>query len=193
MSQSKRSLASMAFMDTWADAAHPAVLPIPDLLRGLEAVVVGVIAADGALKDANRGFLLLMTRSMISPQTADVRELFINPRFDDLLARRTDPFEGTLYRGLLSFGRRGGKATSLRGTVYRYEGDYVLVAEHDIVGLEVLRGTLLEVQEDLEEKQRHIIHLEHRISRLQELANAALRDRDTLLDALARHGLSTQE
>ena len=31
-----------------------------------------------------------------------------------------------------------------------------------------------------------IVHLEHQLARLQELADAAMRDRDTLLDALAR-------
>jgi hypothetical protein len=41
-------------------------------------------------------------------------------------------------------------------------------------------------------KQRHIALLEHRIAQLQELAEAALRDRDTLLDALARRGVTTE-
>ncbi|HYN37875.1 MAG TPA: hypothetical protein VES39_01345, partial [Rhodospirillales bacterium] len=144
-------------------------MPIPDLLRGLEAIVVAVIGRSGDLKDANRGFLLLMTRSSATPQPADVRELFVSPRFADLAARRCDPFEGTIYRGLLSFGRTGTKVTALRGAVYGYENDYVLVAEHDIVGVETLRSTLLELQDSLAEKQRRIVHLEHQMARLQEL------------------------
>ena len=76
--------------------------------------------------------------------------------------------------------------TSLRGAVYAYEHDFVLVAEHDIVGVETLRATLVELQDTLSEQQRHIVHLEHQLARLQELADAAMRDRDTLLDALAR-------
>jgi hypothetical protein len=168
-------------------------MPIPDLLRGLEAVAVAVIAADGALKDANRGFLLLMTRSMTQPQPDDVRSFFVSPLFETIASRRIDPFEGTVYRGLLSLGKPGGKITSLRGAIYECEGDYVLVAEHDVVGLEVLRSTLLELQDNLEEKQRHIVHLEHRIARLQALADAAMRDRDTLLDALADRGVPSAE
>lgn len=186
----RRSSAQVAFVDTWASAS-PAVMPIPDLLRGLEAIVVAVIGRDGELKDANRGFLLLMTRSSATPQPADVRSLFVSPRFEDLTPRRSDPFEGTVYRGLLSFGRTGTKVTALRGTIYGYENELVLVAEHDIIGVQTLRATLLEVQDALAEKQRHIAHLEHEVARLQELADAAMRDRDTLIDALAHKGRPT--
>jgi hypothetical protein len=117
----------------------------------------------------------------------------VSPRFADLGARPTDPFDGTIYRGLLSFGAAGSKITSLRGAIYGHDGDYVLVAEHDIARLETLRATLLELQDDLAMKQRHIAHLEHRIAQLQELAEAALRDRDTLLDALAHRGVPRTE
>jgi hypothetical protein len=183
----------MAFADTWASATQSGVMSIPDLLRGLEAIVVAVVAREGGLKDANRGFLLLMTRSTSSPEPADVRALFVSPRFDELGARPTDPFDGTIYRGLLSFGTAGSKITSLRGAIYGHDGDYVLVVEHDIARLDTLRATLLELQDDLAMKQRHIAHLEHRVAQLQELADAALRDRDTLLDALVHRGIPKTE
>lgn len=183
----------MAFADGWANAAQPGAMPIPDLLRGLEAIVVAVVAREGALKDANRGFLLLMTRSVSAPEPTDVRALFVSPRFDELAARPTEPFDRTIYRGLFSFGTPGGKITSLRGAVYKHDGDYVVVAEHDIARLETLRATLLELQDDLAMKHKHIAHLEHRIAQLQELAEAALRDRDTLLDALAHRGVPAPE
>jgi hypothetical protein len=191
-SQTRRSAGPVAFADTWASASQSGVMPIPDLLRGLEAIVVAVVAREGALKDANRGFLLLMTRSTSAPEPADVRALFVSPRFDELGAWPTDPFDGTIYRGLLSFGTMGGKIAPLRGAVYGHDGDYVLVAEHDIARLETLRAAQLELQDDLAMKQRHIALLEHRIAQLQELAEAALRDRDTLLDALARRGVTTE-
>lgn len=183
---SYRAAGQAGFADTWASASQSAAMPIPDLLRGMEAIVVAVIGRDGDLKDANRGFLLLLTRSSTSPQPADIRDLFVSPRFDDFVTRHSDPFEGTVYRGLTSFGRAGSKTTSLRGALYGYENDFVLVAEHDIVGVETLRATLLELQDALSEKQRRIVHLEHQMARLQELADAAMRDRDTLLDALAQ-------
>ena len=170
----------------WASKSETGA--IPDVLRGLEAVAAAVIDADGSLKDANRGFLLLMTRSMGSPRPSDVREMFVSPRFEEIVSRRPD-FERTLYRGLLSFGRPGGRLTSLRSVLYATGDGIMLVGEHDIIGAEVLRSTMLELQDDLEEKQREIVHLEHRIARVQELADAALRDRDALLDALARHGV----
>jgi hypothetical protein len=59
------------------------------------------------------------------------------------------------------------------------------MAEHDLRRVETLRATVLELQDELAVKQRQMMHLEHRIGQLQELAEAALRDRDALLDALA--------
>lgn len=187
-SQNRRFAESVAFSDSWASAGQFATMPIPDLLRGLEAIVVAVIARDGALKDANQGFLVLMTGSGTSaPEPTDVRYMFVSPRFDEIAGRRTDRFDRTIYRGLLSLGAPGGKMTSLRGAIHSYGPDYVLVAEHDIRQLATLRGTVLELQDDLATKQRQILQLEHEIAQLQELADAALRDRATLLDALA-HG-----
>ena len=183
--QDFRMVEPIAASDVLAGATPTSALPIPDLFRGLEAIAVAVITRQGALKDANRGFLLLMTRCSPVPEPSDVRPLFVSPRFEDIAARPRDPFEGTIYRGLLGLGSPSGKAASLRGTVYAHNSDLLVVAEHDIVRQEALRTTLLELQDDLAEKQRHIIHLEHRVARLQELSDAAMRDRDTLLDALA--------
>jgi hypothetical protein len=181
-----RSAGSIAFVDSWANATQSETMPIPDLLRGLEALVVAVIGRDGSLQDANRGFLMLMTASASSTEPSDVRALFVNPRFNELLERRPTRFESTIHKGLLSFGTPGGKMKSLRGAVHWHDQDLVVVAEHDIGRLETLRTTVLELQDDLAMKQRHIMHLEHRNNQLQELADAALRDRDALLDALAR-------
>ena len=192
-SQTRRSAGPMTFADTWASATGSGVMPIPDLLRGLEAIVVAVVAREGALKDANRGFLLLMSRSASAPQPEDVRAMFVTPAFHELGGRARKSFERTIYRGLLSFGAAGGKITSLRGAVYGHGDDYVVVAEHDIARLETLRATLLELKDDLAMKQQHIAHLEDRIAQLQELAEAALRDRDTLLDALAHREVPMPE
>ena len=184
--QGRRSEGSIAFVDTWASATTSETMPIPDLLRGLEAIVVAVIGRDGSLQDANRGFLLLMTGGASPPELSDVRALFVSPRFEEFVGRPNNRFESTIHRGVLSFGTPGGKITSLRGSIYWHGQDFVVVAEHDIGRLESLRTTVLELQDDLAMKQRHIMHLEHRIAQLQELADAALGDRDALLDALAR-------
>lgn len=181
-----RSAGSIAFIDSWANATQSETMPIPDLLRGLDALIVAVIGRDGSLLDANRGFLMLMTGSASPAEPSDVRALFVKPRFNELLERRTTRFESTIHKGLLSFGMPGGKIASLRGAIHWHNQDLVVVAEHDIGRLETLRTTVLELQDDLAMKQRQIMHLEHRNSQLQELADAALRDRDALLDALAR-------
>jgi hypothetical protein len=182
ISQDIRFGGSVAF-DFFASAVQSETISIPDLLRGLEAVVCAVIGRQGSLQDANRGFLLLMTRSACSP--GNVRDLFVTPKFEEIVARSADPFDATIYRGLLSFGTLGGKVMSLRGAIYSQGGNYILMAEHDLTRVETLRATVLELQDELAVKQRQMMHLEHRIGQLQELAEAALRDRDALLDALA--------
>jgi hypothetical protein len=167
----------------FATAVQSETISIPDLLRGLEAVICAVIGREGSLQDANRGFLLLMTRSACAPD--NVQDLFVTPKFEEISARSADPFDATIYRGLLSFGTLGGKVTSLRGAIYSQAGNYILIAEHDLTRVETLRTTVLELQDELAVKQRQMMHLEHRIGQLQELAEAALRDRDALLDAIA--------
>ena len=54
--------------ELFATAVQSETISIPDLLRGLEAVICAVIGREGSLQDANRGFLLLMTPRMCARQ-----------------------------------------------------------------------------------------------------------------------------
>lgn len=148
--------------------------------------MVAHITSDGRLEDANRGFLRLMAENSSAPETQDVRALFASPRFDELAARRADPFDGSVYRGLFTFRMRADRVAPLRGAIYSHQSRYIVVAEHEIAQLQTLRTGILKAQDELAAKEQHVVHLETRVGQLRELADAALRDRDALLDALAQ-------
>jgi len=159
--------------------------PIPAFIRDLAAVAVAVIGRDGTLRDANRGFLNLTAHRAPGETTADVRDLFVNPRFFQFAARHTKRSDRVVYRGILNIGRSDGSVVSLKGTIYGHDDDLLLVAEYDVAELERLNATLWRLNQDLEEKQRHLVRLRREVKHEKALAEAALRDRDTLLEALS--------
>ncbi len=106
--------------------------PIPDIVRGLDAIAVALLSREGGLWDANRGFLALLRGTELSAAVADVSHVFVAPSFEALLARPADPVEGLVYRGVISLRDASGKVTPVRGAVFAHDRDLLLVAEHDI-------------------------------------------------------------
>jgi hypothetical protein len=174
-----------------AEPPGPSDLSIPAYLRDVAAVAMAVIARDGTLKDANRGFLTLTAAAATGPgpgpgrTTPNVRDLFVNPRFYQFAARQTARADRVLYRGTLNVGRGDGRVVPLKGTVYGH-GDHLLlvVAEYDVGETERLNETLWRLKQDLEHHQRELARLERQVDHHRALSEAALRDRDTLLEAL---------
>lgn len=166
--------------------APSAVSPIPDLVRGLDAVAVALLTREGGLWDANRGFLALLRGQDITGELADVRHVFTNPTFDRLLTRLPDPVEGVLYRGVITLRDASGRITPLRGAVLAHDNDLLLVAEHDIGEIMTLRSKLVAAIDDVDAKTKEIEQLQRELEEARGLATAALRDRDTLLDTLTR-------
>ena len=166
--------------------APSAVSPIPDIVRGLDAVAVALLSREGGLSDANRGFLALLRGVDLVGEMTDVRHVFANPEFNRLLTRMADPVEGVIYRGVITLRDASGRITPLRGAVFAHEQDLLLVAEHDIGEMITLRGKLNAAIDDLEARGREIEHLQKELEDARGLASAALRDRDALLDTLTR-------
>ena len=158
---------------------------IPPFSRDLTAVAVAVLARDGTLEDANRGFIELMAGTAPGETSVEARDLFVNPRFSQFAARTTRRRDRVLYRGILNLGRGDGRVVSLKGTVYGREGDLLVVAEHDVAELERLNATLWQLNRDLEQNQREMARLNRQVKYEKSLAEAALRDRDALLEALS--------
>jgi two-component system, cell cycle response regulator len=167
-------------------AAESLEPPIPAFVRDLAAVAVAVVGRDGTLKEANRGFLDLMANPVPGEPAANVRDLFVNPRFSQFALHQAKRRDRVVYRGLLNLGRGDGRVVSLKGTVYGHGDDLLLVvAEYDVAELERLNATLWQLNQDLEQYQRELVRLRREAERQNALADAALRDRDTLLEALS--------
>ncbi len=166
--------------------ALSAVSPIPDVVRGLDAVAVALLSREGGLWDANRGFLALLRGVDLVGELTDVRHVFANPEFDRLLTRQADPVESVIFRGVITLRDASGRITPLRGAVFAHDQDLLLVAEHDIREMTTLRSKLNAVSDDLEARVREIEHLQKELEVARSLAAAALRDRDALLDTLTR-------
>jgi hypothetical protein len=166
-------------------AAALTTSPIPDIVRGLDAVAVALFSREGALWDANRGFLALLRGTELSGAVADVRHVFVSPSFETLVSSPADPIGGLIYRGVFTLGDASGKITPVRGAAFAHDRDLLLAAEHDIAEVMTLRTRLLSAEAELASRDHEIERLRQEIQELRGLTEAALRDRDALLDAIS--------
>jgi hypothetical protein len=157
---------------------------IPDFVRDLTTVAIAVISREGCLIDANIGFTSLLPEGMAAADMRDVRDLFVNPRFDQLAMRRADATGVPVYRGILNLGSVGGTVCSVQGALYATTEDLLLVAEQEVAGLELLRVRVLRLNDELTEQQRQLANALNETRRQRQLAEAAVRDRDALYQKL---------
>ena len=159
---------------------------LPSLLRELNVVAVALLTRDGALQDANTGFLRMIPGEHSESALRDVRDLFVNPRFDQFAARQAEPSDSSVYRGILNIGDMNVQVRSLRGTIYALGDDLLVVAEHDIAQLEKNVATLGMLNEELNTSRREIARLERKSDRQHDEAQGALADREVLLAMLSQ-------
>jgi len=116
-------------------------------LEPLLAVAVAALDENGALIEANAGFLKLVI--MEGPQAVGVRvaRFFVQPDFATFV-RALGGADGEIYRGLLTMGDYMGRIRSLRGHVWRVNGRLRVLAEYDIEDLERLHDAVLELNHD---------------------------------------------
>lgn len=159
---------------------------LPSLLRELNVVAVALLTRDGALQDANTGFLRMIPGEHSESALRDVRDLFVHPRFDQFAARQAEPSDSSVYRGILNIGDMNVQVRSLRGTIYALGDDLLVVAEHDIAQLEKNVATLGMLNEELNTSRREIARLERKSDRQHDEAQGALADREVLLAMLSQ-------
>ena len=159
--------------------------PIPAVCKPLRAVVMAVISRNGAVKDANRGFIELLPASTPAARFLDIRYLFVHPRFDQIAARRADRGGGIVLEGLMNIGDFRTKVSSLRVTIFECGDDLFLVGEHDVDRLQELNAQLLKLNEQLAEKQRELARVTRQLRHHRTQSEGALQDRDALLDLLS--------
>lgn len=149
---------------------------LPEFVRDLTTVAIAVISRDGILIDANRGFISLLPDSMTAEDMLDIRDLFVSPRFDQFATRRALAPDGVLYRGILNVGSIRESVCSLQGALYALSDGVMMVAEHEVAGLELLRARLLQLNEELADEQRKLAAAMREIQRQQTPSLEGLRD-----------------
>jgi len=159
---------------------------VTPVLRDFTAIVVGLLSRDGLLVDANQGFLQLLPSQIGGSAWLDVRDAFIQPRFDQFAARSADTGDGTVCRGIFTIGNVNGGVRTVRGSIYALGDDLLLVAERDVAQLEQSVSTLHSLNDELAEARREIARLERQLTHRTISAKNAIADRETLLDALPR-------
>lgn len=159
---------------------------IPEYLSDLSAVAMAVIGRDGRLWEGNRGFMDLVPDDMPTKAGVDVRDVFVNPRFDQFAGRRVPRGEPgqLIYEGILNLGRRNRRAVSLHGSVYADEETLFVVAEHNVTVMAQLNSSLGLLNEELAQMKRELTRLNKQLAHQEGLAEAALEDRNFLLEAL---------
>ena len=167
-----------------SDGVTPGMLP--PLLRNLNAVAVALLTRDGELLDANPCFLGMIPGDDPVAALHDVRDLFVQPRFDQFAARRADPFDHSVYRGILNIGDLIGQVRSLRGAIYVLGDDLLVAAEHDVAQLEKNANTLALLNHELADSRREIARLTRQLEHHKGAADGAAADRDVLLTLLSR-------
>lgn len=153
---------------------------IPEFVRNLVATAVAVISRDGILRDANQGFFMLMPETMTAAELLDVRDLFISPRFDQFAVRSAHQAGGAIYEGILNLGSVNETVTSLRGVLYALQDSVLLVAEHEIAQLDLLRARLLRLNDELAAEQRQLAAALRELQWQRIRADDAVRDRDAI-------------
>lgn len=135
----------------------------------LRSIAVARLDASGVLLEANAGFLRLLGDSASRAIGTNVGRIFIQPGY---AALATAAVEGSAvgYHGLLTLGQVAGKTRTLRGRVWRAEGEVHLLAEFDIEELEKLSERMIELNNELAISQRALGQ-----------ANLALRRREAII------------
>ncbi|MGE0874703.1 MAG: diguanylate cyclase [Burkholderiales bacterium] len=148
----------------------------------LISIAAARLDAAGLLLEANAGFLRLLGDRASRAIGTNVAHFFIQPGYAALAAAATgDVTDG--YQGLLTIGEVSGKTRTLRGRVWRADGEVRLLAEFNIEELEKLNERMIELNNDLAISQRALAQ-----------ANIALKRREariveaSLTDALTGVG-----
>lgn len=130
---------------------------IPEPFLHMRCAVIALIDSDGRVSRCSRGFKRILGAPAAGDNSVDVRDLFVLPRFDELLALPSGVAAVPVFEGLLTLGGMTIPNRSIRGAVYRAGDQLLLVGEHDIDDLERLSGTVLQLNEELAEVERELV------------------------------------
>jgi len=127
-------------------------------LEAMLAIAAATLDADGTLLEANAGFRRLIGIEASQLLRCPAARFFIQPDFA-MLARAAGGAGGDIHCGLLTIGEYTGRSRTLRGRVWRAQGQLRLLAEYDIEELERLNDTVLELNHDYASAQLELAQI----------------------------------
>ena len=130
---------------------------LPDFLGSSRSIVIALVELDGNLLECNQGFLRIAQVENAPASTWNVAHLFIQPRFDHLLEKLGLQPSEALSSNLINLGIEGAVPVTLRGQVLRHPRGLLLIAEHEVEELTKLRDSVLMLNEELADTQRHLV------------------------------------
>ncbi|HSD60742.1 MAG TPA: GGDEF domain-containing protein [Burkholderiales bacterium] len=125
------------------------------LLRDFASVAAARVGNDGSLVEANATFQALIGGP---PADGRVRAQFLEPAFDQISASPAAVSQ-CIHSGTLRIGDPA-EARSLRGSIYRVEGGYLVLAE-----MAQLTGALASLQRQLQDKQEALARTQQELDR----------------------------
>jgi len=150
------------------------------------AIAVARIGKTGELLAANRGFRYLLGDSTELTSVARyISDVFIQPRFADLVATTSSSFTGTFTVGTFS-----GTNYSLQGRFSRDGEHFLFIAEHDVEQLYSLQKTVLNLNDNLAEAQRKVVRAHQELARYRDHLEEMVAER-TLQLSLAKDAAET--
>lgn len=161
---------------------------IPEFLIGASCVAVALLSTAGEMLHANRGFLNLAGDGETVRPGSDLRQIFIDPSFDQLLARRPAVTDGRVFDGELTLGWPGQPGICFNALMLRFADRLLLYAEHDIASLTRLNSIFMKLNDGLTELHRASQRRNRQLLR-QESKIEALVVTDQLTGVANRRGL----
>jgi two-component system cell cycle response regulator len=158
------------------------VKAFPVDLNTMLTVAAAVVGADGALLEANRGFLRLLPADRSHAPGSMAAGYFIQPSFATLVAA-IESGQQESYRGLMTIGDYAGRTRTLRGRVWRTATGIRVLAEFDIVELEKLNDAVLELNQEFSLDQQALTRDNVSLKQREQQSTA-----DSLTDALTGIG-----
>jgi signal transduction histidine kinase len=152
-------------------------------LGSVLAVATATLDSAGVLRDANEGFLRLVgSRSGIgrvaSPQ-------LLQPGFAELGAATPDA-SGLVHDGLLTVADDQNRTRTLHAKVWRDGDRFHFLAEYDVVGLERLSDTVLELNRDYARAQHELAQAQLSLQRINSELERRVQERTAALAVAKR-------
>ena len=154
----------------------PAVNWLPAEMDGVSAVAAATLDASGTLLQANTGFLRLLSPPAPGVAATGLKDWFVQPAFAALKAAVANAADH-VYSGLMTVGTEQGLTRTLKAQIWQVGAHWHLLAEHDIVELERVCATVLQLNQEYAFAQARLAQLNiHLKQREVEILAASLSD-----------------